>query len=103
MSTKKTAVKKQSSTLPITPRPKPLDDKTSALVLAEFLVLGEVKGHEMAFLETSGPTPLSNRQIAITFRIADVLGIPCAFEMAPRFRDVFAMLRARLAEVKEAA
>ena len=39
------------------------------------------------------PHGLSCREIAITFRIADVLKIRDAFEMAPRFRGVFTALR----------
>lgn len=82
MTTKTTKTTKN----PLTP--KPLDEETSALVLAELLVLGDVKESEIAFISGTDRA-LSYRQIAITFRIADVLGIPDAFEIAPRFAEVF--------------
>lgn len=70
-----------------------LDDETSARVLGEFLVLEDVKEEEVdAVLKVK--RGLSPREIAITFRIADVLKMPDAFAMAPRFADVFARARA---------
>jgi hypothetical protein len=72
-----------------------LDDETSARVLAEFLVLDKVEECEIDAI-MGVPHGLSYREIAISFRIADVLKIRDAFEMAPRFRVVFTALREAL-------
>ncbi len=75
------------------PVPKPLDDKTSALVLAEYLVIEEVAEREIdTILKVS--RGLSIREIALTFRITDALGGPDAFKMTPRFQSMFAVVRA---------
>lgn len=72
-----------------------LDDETSALVLAEYLVMGDVTVDEIKFIEEVGG-PLSYRQIALTYKVSDVLGIPACFEMAPRFHDVFEDARSEI-------
>lgn len=82
---------------------KQLDWETSALVLAEYLTLDKVETREINAILDDVPHGLSNREIAITFRIADTLGVPDAFRMAPRLSVVFAALRAGLAQTERAA
>jgi hypothetical protein len=79
----------------------PLDEETSARVIAEFLAIGHVETREIeSILHT---THASFRQIALTFRISDVLGMPDAFEIAPRFRAAFKFMRSLLREVQSVA
>jgi len=78
---------------PTAKAPRPLDEQTSALVLAEYLSLEKVETEEIDRILDDVPHGLSHREIAITFRISEVLGVPVAFEMAPRFR--LALARAR--------
>jgi hypothetical protein len=73
-------------------KPKVLDDEASARVLAEYLVLGEVKASEINFIE-NGKRGLNYREVALTFRVSELLGIRDCFEMGPRFREVFAIVR----------
>jgi len=79
-------------------KPVLLDEKTSAHVITEFLAIGHVETREIkSILHTKHA---SFRQIALTFRISDVLGIPDAFEIAPRFRAAFEFMRSRLRAVQ---
>lgn len=73
--------------------PKVLDDEASARVLAEYVALEDVSARDIDKI-TKSSRGLSYREIAITFGISEVLGIPDAFALAPRFRAGFALQRA---------
>lgn len=90
---------KKTKPAPVT-NPKALDDNTSALVLAEYMVIGDVTEAEIAFIEEDG-RDLSIRQIALTFRIAEILRTEDAFKMARRFRDAFELVRLTMRAVTE--
>lgn len=80
-------------------KPVLLDEETSARVIAEFLVIGDVETREIdSILHTTHAA--SFRQIALTFRISEVLGMPDAFEIAPRFRAAFEFMRSLLRAVQ---
>jgi hypothetical protein len=91
MAKKKTARKRSKVT-----STKPLDENTSALVVAELLVMGyertPVKESEIAAILDGPRRGLSIREIALTSRISQVLDLPDPFVMAPRFQGVFANL-----------
>lgn len=58
-------------------------------------MIGEVETREVdSILHTTHAA--SFRQIALTFRISEVLGMPDAFEIAPRFRAAFEFIRSLL-------
>lgn len=84
------------------PRPKLLDEQMSALVLAEYVALGTVAESEIAEVldENRGRRGLSNREIAIMFRIAELLGAYDAFRLSRRFAGPFAAIRSRVAKVE---
>jgi hypothetical protein len=84
--------------------PKVLDEETSARVLAEYLVLENVKESEINSLEKKGHA-LSYREIALAFRVSEILSIRDPFTMAPRFARAFATQRAlmRLIDGEESA
>lgn len=74
-------------------RPKPLDENTSALALAEYFVLGKVDVGEIDAILEEPKHDCSPRDIAITFRISEVLGIDDQFVLAPRFEGALETLR----------
>lgn len=84
---------------------KVLDEETSALVIAEYLAIEKVETREIAFLEEKAPPGhwLNPREIALTFRVSEVLDIRDCFEMAPRFRTAFALARAVVGAAREVA
>jgi hypothetical protein len=105
MSKKKTASKKPARQKTVTKRTEKrrpnLDEETSALVLAEYLALGDVKTGEVDTI-LNEPRSLSIREIAITFRMAEVLEVPDAFAMAPKFEAPFRAVRAAVGRAQEA-
>lgn len=80
-------------------KPTLLDEETSVRVIAEFLAIGDVETREIDSILHS-TRAMSPRQIALTFRISEVLGMPDAFEIAPRFRAAFEFMRSRLRAVQ---
>jgi hypothetical protein len=96
MATKKKPTKKTATST----HPKALDENTSALVLAEYMVIGNVTEKEIAFIEDVGHN-MSIRELALTFRIAEVLRIEDAFKMAPKFCDAFDLVRLTMRAVLE--
>lgn len=91
----KIKITKTRTTKTAKPTARVLDEETSALVIAEYLAIENVKTREIDTI-MDGPKGrgLSNREIAITFRVSEVLGVPVAFEMAPHFRIAFERARA---------
>ncbi|MDQ3295833.1 MAG: hypothetical protein M3619_04565 [Myxococcota bacterium] len=70
-------------------KPTRLDEKTSALVIAEYLAIGKVTTKEIDEI-MDGSRPLSPREVAVAFRVSEVLDIPAPFTIAPRYRLAFA-------------
>lgn len=76
-----------------TPKPRLLDEDASARVLAEYIAIGDVETSEIdSIMEVE--RALSYRELALVFRVSEVLDIPAPFEIAPRYAEAFA--RARL-------
>ena len=73
-------------------KPRQLDETTAACVIAEYLAITQVKTAEIERVSQHGGS-LSCREIALTFRVSEVLGIPDAFAMPRRFQLAFARAR----------
>lgn len=86
MSARKRTAKSKSNR-----KPTPLDEETSAKVIGEYVALGKVTEGEIEAIENEAT--VDARGAALTFRVSEILGIPDAFEMAPRFQKPFAALR----------
>lgn len=79
-----------------------LDEETSAIVIAEYLAIEDVKTEELDFIEPEAPERgLSYREIALTFRVSETLAIPSCFEMAPKYRLAFARARLVMQALKD--
>lgn len=103
---KKPARTKSAAKKPSANTPTPLDEDTAAHVIAEYLSIEKVETAEIDAIMNDGHS-LSNREIAITFRMSEILKIPDGFAMPPRFqlalaraREWRAMLEAVSAEVQ---
>jgi len=84
--------KRTTKTTTKTIAPKLLDEETSARVIAEYLSIEEVAEPEIDAILNRG-TARGPRDIALTFRVSEVLHIPAPFLIAPRY--AYAMSRAR--------
>lgn len=81
----------KSTRMPTAKAPRPLDEETSAIVIAEYLAIENVKTKEIDRILDDGHKPhgLSYREIAITFRMSEMMDVKPAFKIAPRYRLAF--------------
>lgn len=106
---KSKSTKRTKSTKSTKRTPTKLDEKTSAIVVAEYMAIEHVDAKELEVITGDAPNRgLTLREVALTFRVAEVLGVPPAFEMAPRYQVALAraqeyMLIKRAADEARAA